>query len=99
MPATKPGGVGCQKPMPVFGVYGTAGDEPSLVRLAIIAAAAACPTAMPASFEGPSGMRARESTRLASRLAALLLKLDLSTRCAAAAAAASGEAPGAAVMV
>ncbi len=57
MPGLKAGGVGCQTPGSVDGGRKVSlGDEPSLARNAIIAAAEAAPTATPLSLAGPFGI-------------------------------------------
>src|SRR5262249_9935845 len=68
-------------------------EEPSPVRAAIIAAAAASPAAVPSVLPRPSGIAASAVCRLSSRVAAWAGNSQISTPCAAAIAAASGFAP------
>src|SRR5687767_2767532 len=93
------GGVGCQNPGSVAGVYGIGVSEPSLIRNRIIAAAAASPAATPLALLGPSGILASEFAKAASRLVALPGKYVQRTRCAAAMTAASSDAVGGAKIV
>src|SRR5438874_13372679 len=86
------GGVGCQSPGSVPGVYGTVAPDPSVLRQSRICRAASLPTSVPWRAR-PGGMPARSAARAASKVAAWAGNRAESASWAAWAAAASGEAP------
>src|SRR4051812_354598 len=63
------GGVGCQSPGSVPGVYAPVAAEPSLARAVRIALATLVPQAAPSVFAGPSGTAARDDSRSESNWA------------------------------
>src|SRR5215813_403936 len=93
-----PGGVGCQTPGPLPGVYGTLASRPSPERAASSALADSSPVATPASLDLElAAIFAKEAANCVSRADCCVGKYATSTRCAAAIAAASSEAPSGAV--
>src|SRR5215203_3769748 len=99
-PVAEQPAVSCHCPgSEVDGRYDCGGADPSLLRSAIIAAAAASPVAIPSILAWLSAMPPSETEYAASMAVAWLAKYVRSTRCAAAAAAASGDAPGGATIV